>query len=293
MALPRDAHGRPYSTLRQRHHAPSESPSNVIAPIRRRATATPPITYVAAGETTSPKFAPAFAAGCRGVTAPVAGGLRDGDFAAFCTPSTWPLLAAAQRDGRTWYYGDHAFYRRGRYYRVTMNAYQYQPSLQAIARATPDRFRALHIEMAPTWKKQGTAVVVCPNSSVYMAQHGINAHEWTMDCVRQISQATDRNIIVRWKVQAGRRPIYRDLDDAWAVVTYNSACAVDALLVGVPVFVLCPWATTARMGLSDLSKIESPVYPESRQQFLWELANHQWTLPEIAAGYAWEALHRE
>ena len=84
--------------------------------------------------------------------------------------------------------------------------------------------------------------------------------------------------------------VYLDLHGAWAVVVYNSNCAVDALIAGVPIVVRCPWASTIHMGIHDLAAIESPIYPDNRQPFLYALAERQWTLNEIAAGYAWKAL---
>lgn len=251
----------------------------------------PPVTYVVPGETTSPKFAKAFAAGCRGHMVNTQMGLQTGAFAAFCTPATWPLLEQARREGRDWYYGDHAFYKRGKYYRVTKNAYQYVPTERDLAAATSARFTAVNGDIHPEWRR-GTAVVVCPNSEVYMRHFGIDAREWTMDVVRQIAAVTDRPIVVRWKAVVGRRPFYVDCHDAWAVVVFSSNAAVEALMAGVPIFVTAPWASTAQMGLSDLSQIESPYFPESslRERFLWALAERQWTLDEIRAGYAWRAL---
>ena len=63
----------------------------------------------------------------------------------------------------------------------------------------------------------------------------------------------------------------------------------------MPVFVKADWATTAPMGLSDLSLIETPYYPEHRIPFLWELAERQWTLEEIGKGLAWKwfTAHRD
>jgi hypothetical protein len=45
--------------------------------------------------------------------------------------------------------------------------------------------------------------------------------------------------------------------------------------------------------LSDLAQIETPYYPEDREPFLWNLAAQQWTIKEICAGVAWQALCAE
>lgn len=250
-----------------------------------------PTTYFVPDETTSPKFARAFAQGCKGpMTSELS--LRPGGFAAFCTPAVWPLLKHAQREGREWFYGDHAFFRRGKFYRVAMNRYQYQPTTHDLRHARPHRLRELCGRTPETeWRTEGSSIVICPQSEVYMKQFGIDAHQWTMGIVEYLSRYTDRPIVIRWKSQAQRHPIEIDLHNAWALVTFASAAAVDALLVGVPIFVLAPWASCASMGLSDLSKIETPARPAHRLPFLWTLAENQWTLSEIAAGAAWKKLH--
>lgn len=271
----------------------------VMKQVRRPVDVPPPVTYAVATETTSPKFAKAFAQGCGGVIGGVpvnasAGNLLPGGFASFCTPATWPLLDAAIADKRTYYYGDHAYWRRGKYYRVIKNAVQYQPSAVALARATPDRLvKEIGVTPSADWQRTGTSIVICPNSVEYMRRFGLDAREWVLACVRAVAQVSNRPIIVRQKAMVHRRPLYLDLHDAHAVVVFSSNAAVEALVAGVPVFVTAPWASTAPYGKSDLSQIETPYYPAvvDRNRFLWSLAEHQWTLDQLANGTAWRALH--
>ena len=74
------------------------------------------------------------------------------------------------------------------------------------------------------------------------------------------------------------------------MVAYSSSAAIDALIAGVPVFVLSDFAAAYRMGSPDLSQIESPVYPHDRQSFCNCLADQQWNLLELRNGEAWRAL---
>lgn len=202
----------------------------------------------------------------------------------FGSPVLWGVLQTAIREGRTWYYGDHAYLGRGKYYRITVDAYQYQGALDG----TPHRFKALNRPIRP-WNKTGRHILICPNSEVHYRLHGLNMSQW-IDGVRlAIQRHTDRPIRVRMKRDA--RPIQDDLVDAFAVVTYSSASALDALIAGIPVFVLAPFAAAHRFGLSDLHQIESPIYPDGRERLLWTLANHQWTLAEMRSGAAWRDLH--
>ena len=241
-------------------------------------------------ESTSPKFARAFAIGCGGI-ATSQDTLLPGSVALFGSPGRRRLLEQARAEGRDYFYGDHAFYRRGRYYRITKNATQYVPTAAAIAAARPERFTACHVDLHPEWRNSGTSIVICPNSPIYMGWFGIDAHQWVLDVVNTLGQLTDRPLVVRWKTQAQHRPLYVDLHDAYMTVVFSSNAAVESLAAGVPVCVLAPWATTAQMGITDLAQIETPIRPECRESFLWCLAEHQWTLAEMEAGLAWKALN--
>lgn len=247
-----------------------------------------PITYSVQEEATSPRWACAFAAGCGGQAVPVRDTLLPGPLAAFGTPPTWPLFTQAQHERRDWYYGDHAYFGRGRYYRVTKNTYQHDGR----GFASPDRFQALGLSIAP-WRLTGSAVIVCPNSPPYMQFHGVPADQWLETVTATLCRHTDREIRIRWKTHAAARPLRVDLQDAWAVVAYSSASAIEALLTGVPCFSLAPYAATFRMGLADLTQIETPYYPDDRDQFMANLAAHQWTMEELHRGDAWRVLQDE
>jgi len=201
------------------------------------------------------------------------------------------LLTRAQAEGRDWYYGDHGYFRRGRYYRITRNAYQPDGTIGTCSRA---RFDQLHVNLAPAWTR-GVSIVVCPNSPAYMSWFGIDAHQWCADLVLQLTHLTKRPIVVRWKVDAKLRPLYIDLHNAHLVVVFSSASAIEALAAGVPVCTLASWASSAPMGITDLTQVESPYYPDlvQRDQFLFNLAHRQWTLEEMRNGTAWRALNED
>lgn len=252
--------------------------------------AKPPTCYFVPGELSSPKFAHAFASGCKS-TAVGDLTLRPGPSAGFWTPPLWPLLSQVLTEGREYYYADHAFWRRGSYFRVAKNANQYQVTERDLKAATPKRFELLRVDLAPDWQRNGNSIVICPNSPAYMARYGINASEWVVDLVRRLGAVTDRPIVIRWKTKASVRPLYLDLHMAWMVIVFSSNAAIEALAAGVPVCVFAPWATSAPMGISSLESVESPYYPEHRIPFLWALANKQWTLAEMATGMTWRQLH--
>lgn len=244
-----------------------------------------PVSYFVAHEYTSPKFAYAFAKGCHGTITDDLEYLHPGPVALFGSPPAWPLLRQARAAGRDFYYADHAYFGRGRYFRVTKNAYHHDgtgavPVVGRFAKATG--------KVVQPWRKTGSHVLICPQSSIYFSLHGIDADQWLEDVKAELRQHTDREIRVRWK--ASRTPIQPDLDDAWAVVVFSSAAALDALIAGVPIVTLAPFACSRRMGLTDLSQIESPIYPDGREHFLEVLANNQWSMAEMIRGMAWTHL---
>jgi hypothetical protein len=248
-----------------------------------------PVAYYAPGEETSPMWAFAFAKGCSGYQMPhdfqldPPEPLFDGPVAAFGSPPLWPLLRQTWAEGRDWYYGDHAYFGRRVFYRITRNAFQHDGR----GASTGSRFKGFSRDIDP-WHKTGHHVLICPQSATYCALHGFDVRQWLKTVVATLRRYTERPIRIRWKRQG--TPIASDLWNCWAVVVHSSAAALDALIAGVPIFVLAPFAASARMGLADLSQIESPYYPEDREPFLWALADHQWTLREILDGLAWRTL---
>jgi hypothetical protein len=244
-----------------------------------------PVAYYNPAEFTSPQVAYAFAKGCGGTITDEAE-LFPGPVALFGTPSRWPLLQQAQAAGRDWYYIDHAYYQRGKHYRITKNAYQHDGH----GISTGERFRGIRSCHLKPWRTTGSHVLICPNSAAHFALHHLDAAIWLRDVVATLRTVTDREIRIRWKVQRADRPIREDLVDAWAVVVFSSASALDALMAGVPVFTLAPWAASARMGRTDLTQIETPLYPDDREAFLSVLADQQWTLQEMLSGRAWRDL---
>lgn len=249
-----------------------------------------PVSYFVPTEFTSPKFAYAFAKGCHGTITEDLDYLFPGPVALFGSPPVWPLLRQAQAEGRDFYFADHAYFGRGWCYRITKNRYQHngQGPLSTVGLGRLERFARRTVQR---WKKAGAHILICPQSEVYFSLHGLDRNAWLWSVTSTLRKYTDREIKVRYK--ASRTPIAPDLEDAWAVVVYSSAAALDALLAGVPIVTLAPFAASVSMGLTDLSQIEAPIYPDDRERFLSVLADNQWTLPEIMRGSAWKQLQQQ
>jgi hypothetical protein len=241
-----------------------------------------PVSYIGGLDGTSPRWCRAFDQGCGGGVQ-LLGELSPGPVAMFGHEALEPLLRRAQADGRTWYYGDHAYFGRGRFFRCTRNAMQHAG---VAGDPDPRRFLSFGIPVKP-WRNSGSHIVLCPNSESFLARYGVP--NWVDETIAALKAATDRKIVLRWKNDAARRPLAADLVDAWAVVTFTSNSAVEAVLAGVPAFCTAPCAAAAMSG-ANLQAIEAPVMPNGRLEWAARLANNQWTLEEMAAGQLWRAI---
>ena len=77
---------------------------------------------------------------------------------------------------------------------------------------------------------------------------------------------------------------YQDaLNNCHAVVTHNSTACIDSCVRGVPTFCTSDLALAWPVANKDLSKIESPEYPD-RDQWVHDLGYKQWTEAEIKNG---------
>jgi hypothetical protein len=206
------------------------------------------------------------------------------------TEATRDAWLHARRRPHDWYYLDNAYFdaARGRLFRAARNA------VQAHGQEPPDwpRLAALGVRVHP-WRKDGRHVLVVAQSSTYMRVVAAYSGCWWKDALAVLRRHTDREIRVRgWRSdkRALAITLARDLRDCWALVTWSSAAANEALLAGVPVFTAGPCAA-ARLGLDDLGRIEEPIYPPGRARWAAALAGRQWSLDEFRDGTAWRALH--
>ena len=141
------------------------------------------------------------------------------------------------------------------------------------------------------WRDTGKHILLCPSSpTVTFQMNGITQDEWVEVAKREIRKHTDREIRVRVKKIKGQynpTPLHEDLKDAHAVVSFQSSAAAKAIIKGVPSFTITDkYSAAIPMSLTDLSKIETPIYPENRYEWLSNLANHQFYANEIQSGYA-------
>lgn len=239
--------------------------------------------YGSAGEKTSPLWCEAFAQGSGGrVTYKCE--LKAGDVAVWGSPRLSNLIKQAQAEGRTWYYGDKAYFGRGVYYRCTRNAYMQTQ----LGHATPHRWEQLGLKIKP-WRS-GKRILVCPQSEAHFKHHGQDRAKWLQSVLAQLKQHTDRKVVVRDKSGTNAEQDFeQQLADVHAVVVFTSIAGVQATMHGVPCFATHECAASL-VGDNDLANIEQPRQPDNREQLAWWLADNQWTLDEIRRGMAWQKL---
>jgi len=201
-----------------------------------------------------------------------------------------------------WTYQDNGYLSPGHYkgyYSVTINAFQHTGAGEY--ERGKSRFEALDLgwKYLTVWQKEGY-ILVLPPTEIFAYLMGFHPDGWLIDVKERLDLATDRLIKIRAKpgsllegkkVVAGAS-LEEDLKGAFAVVTYNSKAAIQALVQGVPVFVNTPNCCSS-VGLDDLSKIEDPYYPEDRMRWLYALAANQFTLDEMKTGYCHRVLDED
>jgi len=194
------------------------------------------------------------------------------------------VIDTAIARGDIFYYVDHAYFARGHksHYRMTRNRFD----AGAVRQCPNDRLAELNVDLHP-WNEGGRSIIVCPPTDYFMHAH--DCHSWLDDTLAELRKHTDRPIVIREKKgSAPLEPLAEALADAHALVTHSSNVAVEAAVLGTPVFVSD--ASAARpVGLSDLSLIETPAHPP-RKPWLAHLAYSQFSFEEMQSGKVWRLL---
>ena len=201
--------------------------------------------------------------------------------------------------GRPFYYIDNGYIgnlmKKKKYYRVVKNNIQHTKIQENMP---SDRYVAL-CQFAPYMNyygkkatQSGPILLVTPSEKPCQF-YNIDKNTWLKETTEELRKYTDRPIIVREK---GLRPDrIKDnsvaaqcaRDQIYAVVTYQSMAALEAMHYGIPAFTTalsCVYSVANR----NLSDIENPNYP-AEDKFLnvmHYLSYCQYTLDEMNRGVA-------
>lgn len=160
------------------------------------------------------------------------------------------------------------------YHRIVKNDLQYAGDI--IPRPN-DRFKRLELPIQP-WKKGGRKILIAKPDDKPMRFYGLDLEQWLEETINTIKQHTDRPIVVRERVKSRTtRVIHNTLkealdDDVHCLVTFNSNSATESVMHGIPAFTLAPSHAASPVTSNDLSKIETPYYPDNDKMHAW--ANH-------------------
>lgn len=205
-------------------------------------------------------------------------------------------VAECVKTNRDYFYIDTGYYgnlaKRKDWHRVVKNGMQHsQPRYDL----PDDRFNQItkgqEFVRFKKWRKNGSNILIVTPSNKPCSFYGIDRASWLENTLTELKKHTDRKIIIRdkglRKNRIGSYSIYNQFEDdnVYAVVTYNSIAATEAVGYGIPCFTLAPNAADP-FCLKDLSKIETPLYEEESKVIKWQhwVGYCQYTPKEMADG---------
>ena len=205
------------------------------------------------------------------------------------------VMHKAIEDGRDFYYIDTGYFGNEKtklYHRIVKNGLQF--NLPIWGACPDDRFMATSTQIRK--KTPGRNILLCPPSQKALNYWDVNLETWILQTTETIKQYTDRPIVIREKANRQIRTNDDTMEmalsrDVHCLVTYNSIAAVEALILGKPVFTMGPNAA-GPLANKILSRIEKPLIPvvDKVRELCCNLAYGQFTPAEMIDGIAWRTL---
>ena len=209
------------------------------------------------------------------------------------------IMKRCWKDGRTFYYMDTGYFGNERtasnpngwklWHRIVKNDLQHG---EIISRPD-DRFKKFNKTFCP-WKKDGRNILIAAPDEKPCKFYGVTKDQWVHETVAKIKEHTDRPIIVRERAPKRIDRISTDTlqqaldNDVFALVTFNSVAAIESIFHGIPAFTLAPTNAASPVSLQDISKIQTPYYPDMDKLYAWgcHLAYGQFHTSELKTGKA-------
>ena len=206
------------------------------------------------------------------------------------------LIKRCWADNRDFYYIDSGYFGNSKYnknplgnklyHRIVKNDLQHG----AVVEIPADRWLKLGLTLS-NWRNTGRNILVAAPDEKPCKFYGVDKDTWIAETVATIKQHTDRPVVVRdrAKLRSERitNTLQEALSDTFALVTFNSVAATEAIMYGIPTFTLVNNAASP-VSLQDLSKIETPYYPTMDERYAWacHLAYGQFHVTELKDGSA-------
>lgn len=203
------------------------------------------------------------------------------------------IMKQCWADKRDFYYVDTGYFGNGRWkhwHRIVKNNLQ----LTEIQHRPGDRWQRHQIGFVP-WR-QGRHIVIAAPDEKPCRFYNTTLEQWLAETIATLRLHTDRPITVRRRAAKREDRVVHDtlaqaLQDAHALVTFNSNAATESVLLGTPVFTLAPNAAQP-VGSQDLTQIEQPYYPDRDTLYAWasSLAYGQFHIDEMKTDLPWKLL---
>ena len=209
------------------------------------------------------------------------------------------IMKQCWKDNRTFYYIDTGYFGNERtasnpngwkyWHRIVKNDLQHGD----IILRPDDRFRKFNKQFS-SWKKNGRKILVAAPDEKPCKFYGTTKEAWIADVVEKIKSYTDRPVVVRERAANRIDRIATDTlqaaldDDVYALVTFNSNAATEAIFHGIPAFTLAPANAASPVARQDISQIETPYYADADKLYRWacHLAYGQFHVSELKNGTA-------
>jgi len=213
------------------------------------------------------------------------------------------IMHQCWQDGRDFYYVDTGYFGNQvcaanplgtkLWHRIVRNDLQHAD----IVPRPGDRLQRLNITFGP--RRHGRTVLIAAPDEKPCRFYGIDRLEWIAATMATLQQHTDRPIQVRERHPQRQHRVLQDplsavlTQDIHALVTFNSAAAIESVLAGVPAFVMAPTHAAAPVANRDLAQIETPEWPDQDKLHAWacHLSYGQFHVRELQDGTAMRILH--
>jgi hypothetical protein len=204
-------------------------------------------------------------------------------------------------NNRDYYYMDSGYFGNYRqpsnpkgwkyWHRIVKNGLQHTDILQV----RDDRLRRQLMRIHQYKHHTNENILLVTPSEKPCKYYDIDLKKWRKETIAEIRKHTDRPIKIRDKETRRTRlsnTIYHDLQNTFAVVTYQSIAAVEAVMYGIPAFTLAPTAADPVCD-KDLSLLENPTEIPYRKRYEWasSIAYGQFHTEELRNGTAWRIIN--
>ena len=230
----------------------------------------------------------------RGWSVKVSTRIRSGEYPDLVAGYGWrePMRTAHERWPDRILHCDLGFWSRNEYVKL---AYGGRWSLLSDYEYDGTRLERHGVKILPT-RKPGNRVLLCGMSAKAAGTYNLKPQEWEVDVIKRLRRAGAEVTYRPKPTWGGASPIHgadfdrsgrtidRALEDADAVVSHHSNVAVDALAVGLPIYVDVGISRSMSVPRpEDAIGAEAPSL-EARTAFVRQVSWHQWTLTELSAG---------